>query len=158
MERLFLRWLIAGLFLNGLPLLAAELAVGDAVPPITAKDQNDVPYTFTNGTRYLLIATEMGCATAANHKLAEQGAGYLEKHGAVYLMDIHTMPGIARVFALPKMRKYPHRIVLADTAEGLNWVPVKAGQVAVLSLTEAGRVKKISHWNPASGSVTNVWE
>ena len=32
------------------------------------------------------------------------------------------MPFVARVFALPKMRKYPQRIVLVETAGTLAWV------------------------------------
>ncbi len=147
-----------GLILLSLPVLGAELVVGDAVPAITANDQNGLPYTFTNGTQCLLIAMEMDSAKAANHKLANQGAGFLEKHGAVYLMDVHTMPAIARVFAFPKMRKYPQRIVLVDAPDALNWVPVKPGQITVLSLTGAGHVNKISYWDPAKDSVTKMFE
>ena len=49
-------------------------------------------------------------------------AGFLEKHQAVYVTDSHTMPSVARVFALPKMLKYPQRIVLVKTAVTLAWV------------------------------------
>ena len=71
----------------------------------------------------------MGCGKAANYKLAEQGAGFLEQHQAVCLMDIHTMPAIARMFALPKMRKYSQRIVLVETAETLAAFPVQPDRV-----------------------------
>ena len=63
-------------------------------------------------------------------------------------MDIHAMPFVARLFALPAMRKYPQRIVLVDSAETLAWVPVQPGRVTVLALTSAGRIQKISYWNP----------
>ena len=97
---------------------AAELAVGDAVPAFSAKDQFGKEFKFAPGLRFLVLGFEMGAAKQANLKLAGLGGGWLEKRGAVYVMDIHTMPAVARLFALPKMRKYPQRIVLAE-AEGL---------------------------------------
>lgn len=154
--RLF-RTLAWGLWLLSLPIVAAPLAVGEVVPSISAKDQHGAPYTFTNGTAVLLVAVEMAAAQAANKELAGQGAGFLEKHGAAYLMDIHPMPGIAKVFALPKMRKYPHRIVLFETKGALSWAPVKPGRVTVLSLTSAGRLERIAYWEPATEPVAGIF-
>lgn len=133
---------------------AASLAAGDPVPAISANDQHGVPFTFTNGIQYLLIAMEMGPATTANHKLADEGVGFLEKHGAVYLMDIHTMPTIGRFFAVPKMRKYPERIVFIDAPHVMDWVPVKTGSLTVLALTPTGHIAKISYWNPNTEPVS----
>ena len=143
------RWLlILGFCLQSLFACASQPAVGDAVPAFAGKDQHGKEFVFTNGVRFLLVATERAVGTSANHKLAEQGAGLLEKHQAVYVMDIHTMPGVARFFALPKMRKYPHRIVLVDSAKTLTGFPVQPDRVTVLALTPAGRIQKISYWNP----------
>lgn len=100
----------------------------------------------------------MSCAKSANHILADQGEGFLEKHGAAYLMDIHTMPAIARVFALPKMRKYPERIVLMDKPGALDWVPVQPERITVLTLTPAGKIQKISYWNPVNEPVTGIFQ
>jgi hypothetical protein len=135
-----------------------NLAVGDAVPLVAAKDQHGKEFTFTNGLQYLLVATEMASAKSANRKLAEQGAGFLEKHQAVYLMDIHTMPSIARLFAFPKLRKYPHRIVLVDSAATLADFPSQPGRVTVLALTPTGHIRKISHWNPDGEPVAGYLE
>jgi hypothetical protein len=149
---------VLGILLCHLTATAAPLAVGDAIPATTAKDQHGVAYTFTNGTAFLLVAVEMDAAKAANQKLAAEGAGYLEKHGATYLMDIHPMPGIAKVFALPKMRKYPHRIVLIETKGVLNWAPSKPGHVTVLTLNPEGRVQKIGYWNSATESASGLFK
>ena len=143
------RWLVVLAFC--LPVVsagAAQLTVGSAVPVIAAKDQHAAEFVFTNGTRFLLVATEMESAKSANRKLAEQGPGFLEKHQAAYLMDIHTMPAVARWFAFPKMRKYPQRIVLVDSAEALAAFPAQPGRVTVLALTPAGCIQTISFWNP----------
>ncbi len=146
-----------GFFLLCVSVHAAPIAVGDAVPAIVANDQHGAPFQFTNGIRFLLVVTEMAASKSANQKLAAAGAGFLEQHHAAYLMDIHTMPAIARVFALPKMRKYPHRIVLVDTPDALAAFPAQPGRVTVLSLTPAGRVEKISFWDPASEPVARIF-
>ena len=141
------------LFLLCVSAPAAQLAVGDAVPAIAARDQHGVAFQFTNGLRCLLVVTEMAASKSANQKLAAADADFLEQHHAAYLMDIHTMPGVARVFALPKLRKYPHRIVLVDDAKTLADFPTQPGRVTVLALTPAGRVEKISYWDPAREAV-----
>jgi hypothetical protein len=123
------------------------------VPVIIASDQHGEAFQFTNGIRFLLVVTEMTPAKLANRRLTTAGAGFLEQHNAAYLMDIHTMPAIARFFALPKLRKYPHRIVLVQTADALPAFPVQPGCVTVLRLTSAAHVEKISFWNPASEPV-----
>jgi len=151
-----LAFLVVGLWLAH-PSSAAPLAVGGAIPEITAKDQHGQSYRFTNGTACLLIAMDMDSAKAANKALAAEGEGFLEKHHADYLMDIHTMPGIGRFFALKKMRKYPQRIVLIETADTMNWVPIKAGHVTVLRLTPEGKIEKILFWQAAQEPVTRIF-
>ena len=39
-------------------------------------------------------------------------------HFLGFIANVYGMPAIGRFFAMPKMKKYPHRIMLAD-AEGL---------------------------------------
>ena len=136
-----------------LPAHAAPLVVGDTFPPIVAKDQFGKDFTLTTNIQFVLVAMEMACAKAANHKLAEQGAGFLEKQRAAYLMDVHTMPAVARWFAFPKMRKYPQRIMLVDSAETLAAFPVQTNCATVLTIASTGQIKKISYWNPVSEPV-----
>jgi hypothetical protein len=138
--------------------IAQTLTVGDAVPAISAKDQYGTNFVLTTNIQFLLIVKEMSCAKSANHKLADQGAGFLEKHGAAYLMDIHTMPGIARFFALPKMRKYPERIVLIDTPGALDRIPAQAGEVTVLTLTPQMHVRRVGYWDPDNDPVAKIIE
>lgn len=141
-----------------LPAQAEPLEVGGKIPKLSAQDQHGVAYTFTNGTACLLIAMDMDSAKAANQKLAAEGSGFLEKHNAAYLMDVHTMPAVGQFFALRKMRKYPQRIILIETKDTMNWVPVKANHVTVLKLTKEGKVEKISYWQPATEAATNLFK
>ena len=101
---------------------------------------------------------DMDSAKAANQKLAAEGTGFLEKHNAVYLMDVHTMPAVGQFFALRKMRKYPQRIILIETANSMNWVPVKTNHITVLKLTKEGKVQKISYWQPATEAAGDVFK
>jgi len=156
-NRLILSLLAWWILLSAGALHAAPAEIGDPIPKISTRDQHGTDYVFTNGTAFLLIARDMDSAKAANKKLAELGAGFLEKHGGVYLMDIHAMPAIARYFALPKMRKYPQRIVLIETADALNWVPAKAGHVTILKLTPEGRIKTVSYWQPAAEPAADLF-
>jgi len=135
---------------------ADELKVGDAVPLFSAKDQFGKDFKFEPGLKFLLLGFEMSASKEANLKLSDLGTGWLEAHGAAYVLDIHSMPAIARVFALPKMRKYPHRIILGDDEAMLAPFPRKPSQVTVLVLTADGKVKEIRYWDPKGEKLESV--
>jgi len=139
------------------PVFAGQLAVGDAIPSITAKDQHGLPFVLTTNIQTLLVATEMDCAKAANHQLAAQAAAFLDKHNAAFLMDIHSMPGVARLFAIPKMKKYPHRIVFIDSPTVLTNFPSQTNRVAVITLN-AGRIQRIGFWDPVDESAEKCFQ
>jgi len=132
------------------PLHAGEstLAVGDKVPALEAKDQHDNAFTLPDDVAYVLVAFDMGTGKAANGKLEKKGAAWLDEHKAVYISNIHGMPGVGRMFALPKMRKYPHRIILADEEGLLDAYPQDKGMVTVLKLKPGRVIEAISYWDP----------
>ena len=149
MKRL-IRWLLlAAVALVCFPVGAATLAVGDALPEVKAQDQFGTNFILTTNVQFLLVAVEMDPAKQANQKLAALGADFLKNHHAAYLMDVHTMPSVARFFAFPKLRRYPHQIILVDSAETLANIPTRAGCVSVLKLS-AGRIENVAYWNPNS--------
>ena len=135
---------------------AAVLAVGQVAPAFAGQDQHGKDYQFTNGPLFLLVAKDMTASKIANQRLADQGAGFLEKQQAVYVMDIHTMPGVARMFALPKLRKYPLRMLLVDSAETLAPFPAQPDRITVLVLTPERKIKAIHYWDPVREPVAAV--
>jgi hypothetical protein len=135
------------------PLRAGELAVGQTVPAFVAQDQFGKEFKLTPELHFLLVGLDMDTSKAANLKLAALGPGWLEKHGAAYLLDIHTMPGIARFFAFPKMRKYPQRIILGDDESLLALFPRKPERITVLVLTGKNEIKEIRYWSPKTESL-----
>ncbi len=135
---------------------AGGLAVGDTVPAFSAKDQFGQEFKPAAGLRFLLLGFDMGTSKTANLKLADLGAGWLEKHSAAYVLDIHTMPGVARLFALPKLRKYPHRIVLGDDEKMLAAFPHLPEKITVLVLTPTVKISEVRYWNPANETLDAV--
>ena len=129
---------------------------GSAVAAFNANDQHGKAYTFKKGTRYLLLSFDMGTGKKANKVLTEKGAAYLPGKKAVYVANIFGMPGIGRAFALPKMRRYAHTIILADQKDLLAPFPTQKGKVTILALNPAGVVTGISYWDPAVKKIDDV--
>jgi len=130
--------------------LADPCKVGQKVDPFHAGDQHGKGFDFDpSSTRFLLVSFDMDRGKAANRALEQLGADYLPGKNAVFLSNIHGMPGIGRTFALPKMRKYPHRIILGDDAALIARFPSQAAKVTILKLA-GGRVVSILYWDPAS--------
>jgi hypothetical protein len=146
---------IAALLLGTLAVRADPYAKGDTVKPFTAKDQHEQAYTFdAKSTRYLLVSHDMETGKTANGALTVLGKDHLASKKAVYIANIHGMPGVGRMFALPKMKKYNHRIILGDDAALIANFPAQQGKVTVLEL-EGGKVRSVQYWDPATEGVNN---
>lgn len=130
------------------PLAAQTYQVGDTFAGFATRDQHDKAFTYEGGARLVIVAFEMGTGKAANAFFERQPAGFLAQHQAIFLSNIHGMPGIARAFALPKMRKYPHRILLADGETFLARYPKQEDLLTVLALDPRGVITGIRHVNP----------
>jgi hypothetical protein len=127
---------------------SAPYAQGDRVEAFQSKTQHDQAYAFKPGdTRYLLVSHDMDTGKKANAVLTTVGPENLAKKKVVYLANIHGMPGVGRMFAMPKMRKYSHTIILGDDANLIAKFPQETGKVTVLQL-ESGKVESVKYWNP----------
>jgi hypothetical protein len=133
--------------------LAAPYAVGQRVDSFQAKDQHENAFSLKPAeTRFLLVSHDMETGKKANAVLTALGKEFLPDKKAVYVANIHGMPGVGRMFALPKMKKYAHQIVLGDDADLIARFPQQAGKVTVIALTDA-KVKSIQYWDPGSDGV-----
>lgn len=139
------------LFLTSFVCTHAELAKGDSIPRFTVQDQHEKPFTLEPGPRYLLVSFDMSTGKAANGFLEKRSNEFLEENKALFLSNIHGMPWIGRKFALPKMRKYPHRILLADEEGMLDAYPVQDGKVTVLELDSNLEIVSVHFWDPRTG-------
>lgn len=133
--------------------LAAPYSTGQKVESFNAKDQHEQAFTLKPAdTRFLLVSHDMETGKKANAALTALGKDYLPGKKAVYVANIHGMPGIGRMFALPKMKKYSHRIILGDDANLIAKFPAETGKVTVLALDD-GKVQSIKYWTPGTDGV-----
>ena len=144
-----LRLLLSCLALTGAALAADRegsaqpYAPGDAFAAFSTRDQHDKPFVYEGGARRIVVSFEMDTGKAANGFLEKQGADYLARKQTLFIANIHGMPGIARTFAMPKMRRYPHRIILADAEHFLDRYPSKDNHLTVISLDEKSVVTSV---------------
>lgn len=148
--------LIAATLLGTAISFAAPYATGQKVESFQAKDQFEKEYTFKpSETRYLLVSHDMETGKKANAALNALGKDYLPGKKAVYVANIHGMPGIGRMFAMPKMKKYSHRIILGDDANLIAKFPEEKGKVTVLAISD-GKVTSIKYWSPEAEKLDTV--
>jgi hypothetical protein len=85
----------------------------------------------------LIMAYEKGTGATVNEYLNGQDKGYLKKYNAVFIADISQMPGlVTKLFALPKMRKYIHTVLLIqDEQQGLRF-PSKEEKITVMKFRD----------------------
>ena len=112
------------------------------------QDQHEVSYALPKGVKHVAVAFTMSVGKSANKALAEKGASFLPDSKAVFIANIYGMPAAGRFFAMPKMRKYPHRIMLADAEGLLADFPQKENVVTVFDLDTAGKIIDVRYWNP----------
>jgi hypothetical protein len=153
MKSNFLRKLaisMAAMVFAMIPALSAPYEKGQAIEAFQSKDQHDNAFTFNPAdTRFLLVSHDMDTGKKANAALTALGKDYLGSKKAIYMANIFGMPGIGRFFAIPKMKKYQHRIVLADDAALIARFPQQTGKVTVLTIS-AGKVESIAYWTPGA--------
>ncbi len=132
---------------------AAPYEKGQKLESFKAEDQFGTEYTFDPAaTRFLLVSHDMDTGKKANAALTALGKEYLPGKGAVYFANIHGMPGIGRMFAIPKMKKYSHRIILGDDEALIARFPEQAGKVTVLKVS-SGKVQSVTFWTPGTEAV-----
>lgn len=146
--RLLPLYLALALSLSAAAPAPAPYKVGDSFAAFATKDQHDKAYAYEGGARTIVVAFDMSAGKAANAFFEKQPVDFLPQQKTLFISNIHGMPGIARVFAMPKMKKYPHRILLADAEDFLARYPKKDNTLTVLSLDEKGIITGIRHVKP----------
>lgn len=92
---------------------AEPYKVGDKLPVIILKDQHKVEHSVGETVRLILFTTDKTGKNIIGEVIDEMGKVYLKDHNTVYIADISGMPRlIAKLIALPKMRKLPYPIML----------------------------------------------
>lgn len=128
---------------------AAPLAPGATPPPLLLVDQHDVAGSIGPDTQVVLFTRDMDGGDVAKAALAEHAALLASAH-AVYVADISGMPSlVARLFAVPAMRKRPYRILLDRDGAPTADIPSHAGAVTLIRL-RGGVVESIVYLDTAA--------
>lgn len=116
---------------------AVPYTVGQSVAPLELEDQHGNHTTLTAMPKTLIMAYEKGTGATVNEYLNAQDKGYLKKYNAAFVADISQMPGlVTKLFALPKMRKYVHTVLLIqDEQQGLQF-PSKEEKITVMKFQD----------------------
>jgi hypothetical protein len=142
--------------ITGLALCSAHAdpyAKDSKIKAFSAKTQHDKDFTFKPAdTQFLLVSHDMETGKKANAVLTTVGPDNLTKKKVVYLANIYGMPGVGRMFALPKMRKYSHTIIFGDDAKLIAKFPEEKNKVTVLKLS-GGNVISVKYWDPGAEDI-----
>lgn len=152
--------IVASVLALSAPLQSAQAqqpyAVGQPFESFSVQDQHEQAFVLEpSKLNYVLVSHDMETGKQANAVLTTLGKDYLTAKQAVYLANIHGMPAIGRMFAIPKMKKYVHRILLGDDAGLISKFPQQAGKVTVIGL-KAGKVATIQYWTPGSEALDGL--
>ncbi|MCC5024912.1 MAG: hypothetical protein J6386_19920 [Candidatus Synoicihabitans palmerolidicus] len=125
-------------------------SVGEKFTPLAVKDQHekDAQVSPASGTKHLIVSFAMGTGKAANRYFDKKSAPFLQSHDAAFLANIYGMPGIGRIFAMSKMKKYLHRILLGDDEHLLDRFPTQKGNLTVFDFNADGTIAAIRFLDP----------
>lgn len=103
-------WMIMSQFF----LFATELTQGKKLVEFPLSDQHGHDYNLLDTEKYLLISYDMKLSKKWHVYLSEN-PDFLTQNKISYITDITPMPKlITQLFAGPKMKKYPFKILLVD--------------------------------------------
>jgi hypothetical protein len=129
----------------------APYRVGDVLPEITLDDQHDERGGVDATTRILLFSRDMEGGKLLRAALEDTGEGFLQERQVVYVSDISGMPKlVARLFAVPSMRRRPYPMLLDRTGEATARLPDVEEQATLLFLDDL-RIERIEHVDSANG-------
>ena len=139
-----LRRVVMGTLLLATAAHAAPLAVGDALPPLALEDQHGRAGGVGSGVRVVVVSRDMEAGDVVKKALAGRDQAFLDEHGVLYVANISGMPAmITRLFALPRMRERPYRMLLDRDGSATKDIPAVTGRPTVLAI-EGGRVVRMS--------------
>lgn len=121
------------LLVLAMSLFAAPYKMGQSVMPLDLSDQHGKRYKMKVMPKTLIMAFEKGTGATVNEYLTVQDKDYLKKNNAAFVADISLMPKfVTESFALPKMRKYTHTVLLIrDEEQGLRF-PAEEEKITVM--------------------------
>jgi hypothetical protein len=99
-------------------LNASDYIIDGKLQTFTLPDQFEKTHTIDKSIRTIIVSFEKSTGADVNSFLNEHEPDYLQKHNAVFVANISEMPSlITKLFAMPKMKKYKHTILIINDEE-----------------------------------------
>lgn len=123
------------------PVSGPLLNVGQNFPIFTLNDQFDKEVALTSNTSWVLFSKEKD-VNAMVHGVLQSHKDFVSQ-GGLYVVNISAMPSlVTKLFAMPKMRKYPYSMALDTEGTTTNTWPVQTGAATLFKL-KGGRIEEI---------------
>lgn len=104
-------------------LFAKSYDVNNTIKSFTLTDQFDKVHQVDERIQTIIVSFEKGTGADINSFLSTKSPDFLEKHNTVFIANISGMPSfVTTMFALPKMRKYEHSILLIYDEEDTRFL------------------------------------
>ena len=127
--------------------LFADFKVGDTLPQIKLQDKFEQELKVEDKDTLLIMAFEKDLSVVVNEYLKQQPKSFLETHHAKYISDISTMPSmITKLFAMPKMKKYPFSVMLINDDFGKQFNSLE-GKITIYKLRKQ-KIEEILFLSP----------
>lgn len=128
--------ILISLFSVLLPLLANSTEV-QALQKIELKDQFDTTVQIDEKTKWIVFSSDKYTSDLINKALEDLKLTDLGKSNGAYVADISAMPGmVTAMFALPKMKKYPFKVVLDREGDLTGKWPQKKEKASLIKLDQ----------------------
>ena len=125
---------------------SASLNIGDKLPDITLLDQFGNTHTIDKGVSKIIITFDKKSSVLANKFISKKrdSAKYLDANNMAFVANISKMPAlITKLFAMPKMKKYKHTILLIDDDDNNMFLSEKK-HISIYDLQD-GIIKNITY-------------
>ena len=136
--------ILLSLLVMGLSLFANEFKIGDNIGIFSMLNQHDQKVTIDSSITKILVSFEKDTGADINEYLNEKDKDFLKNKHAVFIANISGMPSIiTKMFALPKMRKYTHEILLIYDDEDKRFT--SKDEMSTLYTLDNGVITNISY-------------
>ena len=137
--------ILLSLLVMGLSLFANEFKIGDNIGTFSMLNQHDEKVTVDSSVTKILVSFEKDTGAEINEYLNDKSKAFLKNKHAVFIANISAMPSIiTKMFALPKMRKYTHDILLIYDDEDKRFV--SKDEMSTLYTLDNGVITDISYF------------
>jgi hypothetical protein len=137
LSKLQIRTLVVALAFSAVSAKAEPYAAGDRIDAFTLEDQHGVAHNVDGGVALLLFSRDMEGGDLIKQALADAPAERLTSRHAVYVAEISRMPKmIAKMFALPSMRKRPYPMLLDRDGTTTARLPSAEGRATLIFLRD----------------------